>query len=161
MNKNQDEVARTVRKEYIEIQQEMCPEPKIIQGKTTSAKIFTEDIEDAALAWVKELCNEPAMEGIEIVQMPDVHAGTSCNVGTAYKIGAHVNPSHVGVDIGCMVSTHQLSQNVDPKDFELLNHRIREVDEAIYPNHRRAWSCGMRPRGDAYSSGIMQNNPKP
>ena len=99
----------------------------IIQGKTTSAKIFTEDIEDAALAWVTALCDEPAMEGIEIVQMPDVHAGTSCNVGTAYKIGAHVNPSHVGVDIGCMVSTHQLSQNVDQKDFGLLNHRIREV----------------------------------
>ena len=59
--------------------------------------------------------------------MPDVHAGNSCNVGTAYRIGAYVNPDHVGVDIGCTVSMHRLSVPINFDDFELLDHRIREV----------------------------------
>ncbi|MDE6377702.1 MAG: RtcB family protein, partial [Duncaniella sp.] len=99
----------------------------IIKGKTTAAEIFTDDIEETALRWVEELCDQPAMEGIPIVQMPDVHAGSSCNVGTAYPIGQYVNPDHVGVDIGCTISMHRLSVNVSPADFPILDHRIREM----------------------------------
>lgn len=99
----------------------------IITGKSTSAEIFTENIESPALDWLNALCDHPAMEGVPIVQMPDVHAGSSCNVGTAYPIGTYVNPDHVGVDIGCTVSMHRLSCNVNPEDYQLLDHRIREA----------------------------------
>lgn len=83
----------------------------------TSAEIFTDNIEEPALDWLKELCDHPAMEGVPIVQMPDVHAGNNCNVGTAYTIGLYVNPDHVGVDIGCTISMHRLSVPVNPEDF--------------------------------------------
>lgn len=99
----------------------------IVKGKYASAEIFTENIEDAALQWVKEQCDHPAFDGVKIVQMPDVHAGSSCNVGTVYRIGEHVNPDHVGVDIGCTVSMHRLSSVVVPEDFALLNYRIRDA----------------------------------
>ena len=99
----------------------------IINGQTTSAEIFTDNIEQSALEWITELCYHPAMEGVPIVQMPDVHAGSSCNVGTAYPIGMYVNPDHVGVDIGCTISMHRLSCNVNPEDYLLLDHRIRET----------------------------------
>lgn len=99
----------------------------IIEGHHTSAEIFTDNIEDAALDWVKHQCNHPAFEGVRIVQMPDVHAGNSCNVGTAYRIGSYVNPDHVGVDIGCTISMHRLSVPIIPEDFPLLDHRIRET----------------------------------
>ena len=98
-----------------------------ISGKYTSADIFTDNIEDAALLWVREQCDHPAFEGVKIVQMPDVHAGNSCNVGTAYRIGTYLNPDHVGVDIGCTISMHRLSATVNPDDFALLDHRIRET----------------------------------
>lgn len=98
----------------------------IIEGKMTSAEIFTDNIEEPALDWLKELCGHPAMEGVSIVQMPDVHAGANCNVGTAYPIGMYVNPDHVGVDIGCTISSHRLSAPVNPEDFPILDHRIRE-----------------------------------
>lgn len=98
-----------------------------IIGKTTTAEIFTNNIEESALDWIKDLCDQPAMEGVPIVQMPDVHAGNNCNVGTVYPIGAYVNPDHVGVDIGCTISMHRLSTNVSPDYFALLDHRIREV----------------------------------
>lgn len=98
-----------------------------IIGKTTTSEIFTDNIEESALDWIKALCDQPAMEGVPIVQMPDVHAGNNCNVGTAYPIGAYVNPDHVGVDIGCTISMNRLSANVSCDDFALLDHRIREV----------------------------------
>ena len=98
-----------------------------ISGQYTTAEIFTENIEDAALQWVREQCDHPAFEGVRILQMPDVHAGNACNVGTVYKIGSYVNPDHVGVDIGCTISMHRLSAAMNPDDFALLDHRIRET----------------------------------
>ena len=98
-----------------------------IKGQYTSAEIFTENIEDAALQWVKAQCDHPAFESVKIVQMPDVHAGNSCNVGTAYRIGTYLNPDHVGVDIGCTISMHRLSLTVAPEHFALLDHKIREA----------------------------------
>ena len=98
-----------------------------ISGQYTTAEIFTENIEDAALQWVREQCDHPAFEGVRILQMPDVHAGNACNVGTVYRIGAYVNPDHVGVDIGCTISMHRLSVAMNPDDFALLDHRIRET----------------------------------
>lgn len=99
----------------------------IIKGKTTSAEIFTDNIEEAALTWITTLCDHQAMAGLPVVQMPDVHAGNSCNVGTAYPIGTYINPDHVGADIGCTISMHKLSATVKPDDFALLDHRIRET----------------------------------
>ena len=99
----------------------------IIKGQYTSTEIFADNIEDAALQWVRAQCDHPAFEGIRIVQMPDVHAGNSCNVGTAYRIGTYLNPDHVGVDIGCTISMHRLSAAVAPEDFALLDHKIRET----------------------------------
>lgn len=99
----------------------------VIEGKTAVAEIFTDRIEDSALEWIRTLCDHPAMEGMRILQMPDVHNGNGCNVGTAYRVGEYVNPDHVGVDIGCTVSMHRLSSPVEAKDFALLDHRIREV----------------------------------
>lgn len=52
----------------------------IISGKYTSAEIFTEHIEEVALDWVRAQCEHRAFEGIRIVQMPDVHAGSSSSL---------------------------------------------------------------------------------
>lgn len=98
-----------------------------ISGQYTTAEIFTDNIEDTALQWVREQCDHPAFEGVRILQMPDVHAGNACNVGTVYRIGSYVNPDHVGVDIGCTISMNRLSAAMNPDDFVLLDHRIRET----------------------------------
>ena len=99
----------------------------IINGKTTSAQVFTDNIEEQAVNWITDLCDHPAMAGLPVVLMPDVHAGNNCNVGTAYPVGMYVNPDHVGADIGCTISMHRLSIPVKPEDFALLDHRIREA----------------------------------
>lgn len=99
----------------------------IITGKSSSAEIFTDNIEESALDWITALCDHPAMAGVPIVQMPDGHSGNNCNVGTVYPISQFVNPDHVGVDIGCTISMHRLSSRVNPEDYPLLDHRIREA----------------------------------
>lgn len=98
-----------------------------IKGNYAKATVFAEDIEASARHWVEALCNHPAMQGASIAQMPDVHAGKGCNVGTAYPINGYVNPDHVGVDIGCTISIHRLSQPLPPEMFELFDHRVREA----------------------------------
>lgn len=99
----------------------------IISGQYTSAEIFTGDIEEDALRWVEEQCNHPAFAGVRMAQMPDVHAGNSCNVGTVYRVGTYLNPDHVGTDIGCTVSMHRLSSVIAPADYAMADHRIREA----------------------------------
>lgn len=42
----------------------------IVSGLHTSAEVFTDNIEEAALQWIKEQCDHPAFEGVRIVQMP-------------------------------------------------------------------------------------------
>lgn len=98
-----------------------------IKGKYTSAVIFAEEMEDAAREFVGGLTDHPAFEGVRIAQMPDVHAGNGCNVGTAYPVRGYVNPDHVGVDIGCTISMHRLSEPLPPELFELFDHRVREA----------------------------------
>ena len=99
----------------------------IITGKYTSATIFADNLETSAKEFIQTLCDHPAMSGTSILEMPDVHAGRFCNVGTVYKIGTHVNPDHVGTDIGCTISMHKLSSMVAPSFFALLEHKIREA----------------------------------
>lgn len=72
-----------------------------IQGKYTSAKIFTDVIEDEALAQAYSMCNHPVFKDAQIRFMPDVHCGKNVNIGTTVKLTDYVNPSHVGCDIGC------------------------------------------------------------
>ena len=57
-----------------------------IKGKYADAVVYAEDFEDTARLFVERLCDHPAMAGIRIAQMPDVHAGKGCNVGTAYPV---------------------------------------------------------------------------
>ena len=99
----------------------------IINGKNASAVIFAAEIEAEAIAFVEGLCDSPSMAGSRIAQMPDVHHGKDCNVGTVYTVGNYLNPSHIGGDIGCAVSMHGLSVPVSSDDFALLDHRIREA----------------------------------
>lgn len=81
-----------------------------LQGKYTKARIFTEDIDEASLAQIYQLCNQESMQGANIAIMPDVHMGSSCCVGTTIQLEDKVIPSLVGVDIGCGMETVKLKE---------------------------------------------------
>ena len=64
-------------------------------------KIFTRNIEDAALNQINELLEQDAFKDAKVRIMPDVHAGKGCVIGFTGDLGDKVIPNIVGVDIGC------------------------------------------------------------
>ena len=101
--------------------------PIIIDGRyAKDVKIFTQNCEDEAIALIYDIANNPVFEGASIRIMPDVHAGKGIVIGFTCPVtqGMPVNPSHIGVDIGCSISAIFFNGKVDPKDYELLNHKL-------------------------------------
>ena len=98
-----------------------------IQGSYSSAKIFTDNIEEGALQQVNDICNQEFAKGSKIRIMPDVHQGIGCVIGTTMTITDKVVPNLVGVDIGCGLSYTFI--NVDKNDipYEMLDDVIRKM----------------------------------
>jgi RNA-splicing ligase RtcB len=76
-----------------------------LQGKHNTAKVFTDNIEQGAIAQIINLLNQEFVNGSKIRIMPDVHAGAGCTIGTTMTITDKVVPNLVGVDIGCGMET--------------------------------------------------------
>ena len=58
--------------------------------------------------------------------MPDVHAGKDIVVGFTVPFTDHVNPDHVGGDIGCSVSTAITDLPINEADYPAIEKTIRE-----------------------------------
>ena len=91
-----------------------------VAGEYNTAKIFTDVVDDASIAQVKELCDQEFCTGSRIRLMPDIHAGAGCTVGTTMTIKDKVVPNLVGVDIGCGMETAKIKKsNRKSKDTSL------------------------------------------
>lgn len=97
---------------------------KIVNGVYTSAKIFTEAIEDYALAQIQMLCDNEAFEGCTVRIMPDVHPGKAGTIGFTSTVGKMVLPNVVGIDVGCGVTLAKLKKK--KTEFGKLDKVIRE-----------------------------------
>ena len=97
---------------------------KTINGVYTSAKIFTDIIEDYALAQIQMLCDNEAFKGCKIRVMPDVHPGKVGTIGFTSTIGKRILPNVVGSDIGCGILLAKLKQK--KTEFQKLDKVIRE-----------------------------------
>ena len=72
-----------------------------IKGKYNTARVYTDNIEDAAYKQILNLMNQKFAEGSTFAIMPDCHAGAGCVIGLTMKVVDKVVPNLVGVDIGC------------------------------------------------------------
>ncbi len=113
-----------------------------LKGKyCKDCKIFTDNIEQEALSMVYHFLDNPMFEGSKIRIMPDVHAGKDIVVGFTVPFNDHVNPDHVGGDIGCSVSTAITDMPINPEDYPMIEKTIRENvkfgmtihQKAVYP----------------------------
>ena len=113
-----------------------------LKGKyCKDCKIFTDNIEQEALSMVYHFLDNPMFEGAKIRIMPDVHAGKDIVVGFTVPFTDHVNPDHVGGDIGCSVSTAMTDMPIHPDDYPMIERCIREnvkfgmsiQDKPVYP----------------------------
>lgn len=98
-----------------------------IKGKyCKDCVIFTDNIEQEALSMVYSFVNHPMFRDSKIRIMPDVHAGKDIVVGFTAPFENHVNPDHVGGDIGCTVSTSLTDMPVSLGQLAAIEARIRE-----------------------------------
>ena len=113
-----------------------------LKGKyCKDCKIFTDNIEQDALSMVYRFLDNPMFEDSKIRIMPDVHAGKDIVVGFTVPFTDHVNPDHVGGDIGCSVSTAITDMPINPEDYPMIEKTIRENvkfgmtihQKAVYP----------------------------
>lgn len=87
---------------------------KIIKGKYNEAKIYTDVVDDGAIAQIQAMCDTPVFEQSKIRVMPDVHAGAGCTIGTTMTITDKIVPNMVGVDIGCGMELVRIAEkNID------------------------------------------------
>lgn len=96
-----------------------------LNGKYGSARVYTDLIEQEAIAQIIEMLNQSFAENANVAIMPDVHAGAGCTIGTTMRISDCVVPNLVGVDIGCGVLCAELGLMHDI-DFAKLDKVIRE-----------------------------------
>ena len=93
-----------------------------IKGKYNTARVYTDNIEDAAYKQILNLMNQKFAEGSTFAIMPDCHAGAGCVIGLTMKIIDKVVPNLVGVDIGCGM----LVLKID-KSFKLDLPKVDEI----------------------------------
>jgi len=99
-----------------------------LQGKyCQDCKIFTDNVEEEAVALVQSMLEHPAFEGSHIRIMPDVHMGKGITIGFSAPLGKYVNPNHVGVDIGCTVSTMELSTFIPTERYAEFERLVGET----------------------------------
>lgn len=91
-----------------------------LDGKYGTAKVFTDDVDQKAIAQVIDLLNQPYAAGSKIRMMPDIHAGAGCTIGTTMTITDRVCPNLVGVDIGCGMYVVKISGSTDPERLDTV-----------------------------------------
>ena len=96
-----------------------------IRGRYNTAVCYTEEIEEAAAAQIRGICDCPMSEGSRIRIMPDVHAGKGCTIGTTMTVLDRAVPNVVGVDIGCgMYTVRLLEERIDFQKLDEAAHFI-------------------------------------
>lgn len=102
---------------------------KIIEGKYTSAIVYSDTAEDSALGQVQALCDQPFTKDSKIRLMPDIHAGKGCTIGTTMTYTDKICPNIVGVDISCGMLVVQLKEN--RVNLPELDSCIRKISQQV------------------------------
>ena len=110
-----------------------------LKGKYNSAKVFTDVIEEEAVAQIINMCNQKALEGSQVRIMPDVHAGKGCTIGTTMTITDKVVPNLVGVDIGCGMEVAWIGK------IGITNEFLEKIDKAIYEHIPSGFNIRNKP----------------
>ena len=105
----------------------MKPFSKEIKGAFgKDCKIFARNAEPEAVQMVRDYLDNPHSAGSRIRIMPDMHLGKGIVIGFTGQMGTHVNPAHIGLDIGCGIDTQLFDRKLDEKDYSVFEHRIRK-----------------------------------
>ncbi|HEP3963928.1 TPA: RtcB family protein [Streptococcus pyogenes] len=124
---------------------------KIIEGSNTTAKVFTNLIDDVTSNQIELMLNEAITEGATVRIMPDTHFGKGATIGTTIKLPDDraewkIAPQVVGVDLSCGM----MSVKITEKDIDLK--KLDEVVHQVVPAGNRLHAIPQRNIDDLISS---------
>lgn len=104
---------------------------------TVPVRIYTEDIEAAALQQLKNIAQLPIIHS-HVAAMPDVHMGIGATVGSVIPTLGAVIPAAVGVDIGCGMNAVRTSLRADqlPDNLKPLRDAIESRVPVGFARHK-------------------------
>lgn len=123
------------------------PIMKVLSSGRVPVKIYTDDIEDAALAQLERLSHLGFIHS-HVAAMPDAHHGMGSTIGSVIPTKGAIIPAAVGVDLGCGMMACRL--DIKASDLPDNLRGIRSAIEAVIPvgrtdnggqNDRGAWGC--------------------
>jgi RNA-splicing ligase RtcB len=92
-------------------------------------KVFTDNVEEAALSTIYRIANCIAFKDRKIRIMPDCHDGKGIVVGFSCPVDIekdHVSPEHVGCDVGCRISATFFDKPIPDDNMKEFEHKIRK-----------------------------------
>lgn len=92
-------------------------------------KVFTDNVEESALSTIYRIADCRAFKDKKIRIMPDCHDGKGIVIGFSCPIDIendHVNPEHVGCDIGCTISATFFDKPIVDDKMKEFEHKIRK-----------------------------------
>jgi tRNA-splicing ligase RtcB len=141
---------------------------KVISTEKKPIKLWLDDIEDGALAQVRNLANLPFVFK-HIAIMPDSHLGYGMPIGAVMATQGVIIPNAVGVDIGCgmcavKTSLTDLSQDALKKILGGIRSKIpagfskhnQRQDESLMPSLDHLIYLGGSVVADNYDRAMQQ-----
>lgn len=108
-------------------------------------KMFLDEIEDGAMAQIKNLANFP-FASHHVAIMPDSHQGYGMPIGGVLATEQVIIPNAVGVDIGCgMCAVKTSLTKLDIKALKRIIGEIRETIPLGFEHHKEAQSTDLMP----------------
>lgn len=88
--------------------------------------VYNDCVEQDAISQIINILDGKAFKDVPVRIMPDVHLGKNIVIGFTAPLTEMVNPSHVGVDIGCSISLCTIDRVITDEDIPLIEHRIKK-----------------------------------
>lgn len=117
-------------------------------------KIWSNEIEDSALAQLKKLAKMPFVYS-HIAVMPDVHHGMGSTIGSVIATKGAIIPAAVGVDIGCGMCALKLPFKVDAFG-DNLNELRSSIERSIPVGFKHNIELNDRTADDAECLGLTK-----
>jgi tRNA-splicing ligase RtcB len=118
-----------------------------IRSELIPIKFWAKDIEESAMAQVRNLANLPFAFS-HIAVMPDCHTGYGMPIGGIIATKDVVIPNAVGVDIGCGMVAVKTSLKYLKKDtINIILNKIRENIPLGFKHHKKPQNGKLMPFG--------------
>ena len=98
---------------------------ELINGKYSSAKVFSKTIDSYAISQIKNICDNEVSSGCVVHIMPDVHPGKVAPIGLSMTLSSRILPYLVGLDVGCGMSIAKIVKHRG-MEFKRMDSVVRE-----------------------------------